>query len=390
LVSGLFAEEENDIPDDIDAAVDEAAGPEAADVNPRANPDLLGHEAAEKALLADFNAGRMPHAIVLAGPAGIGKATFAYRIARFLFTQGGEQAAGLFGEPEKPTSLYVPPTNPVFPRIISGGHYDLVVIEREFDEKKGRLKNDISIEAVRKIHPFLQKTAAEGGWRVVIVDSAEYLNTSSQNALLKILEEPPEKTLLILTTSQPGIFLPTIRSRCRMIHLTALPEATVGTLLEKFAPAITPGDKAAISRYAEGSIGRALQFYNDKGVDLYKILLALVAPLPQLDLVKVHDLAEKIGRVEQSYETAREILTNWCERMARLQARGLPLTDVLPGDAAVFQRLMDSFPPRHFLNTWEKLAQLFLQAEYANLDKRQALITAFQMLQNPDQTGLNV
>lgn len=393
MASGLFAEEDDipaDIDSDMDAAAADQAAPEAVDVTPRSNPDLLGHEAVEKALLADFNAGRLPHAIVLAGPAGIGKATLAYRLARFLFTQGGEAAAGLFGEPEKPASLYVAPSNPVFPRIVSGGHYDLVVIEREFDEKRGRLKNDISAESVRKINPFLHKTAGEGGWRVVIVDSAEYLNITSQNALLKILEEPPEKTVLILTTSQPGSFLPTIRSRCRMIHMNALPEETVAALLEKFVPAISPGDRATVSRYAEGSIGRALQFYRDNGIELYKTLLALVTPLPQLDIVKVHDLAEKIGRVEQSYETAREILTNWCERLARLQARQLPLTDILPGDAAIFQRLMDHYPPRHFLQTWEKISQLFLQAEYANLDKRQALITAFLMLQNPDQAGLNL
>jgi len=384
----LFADEDDDIPLDIEADVDDAAPPEALELTPRTNPDLLGHEAAEKAILADFNAGRMPHALIIAGPAGIGKATFAYRIARFLFANGGEQEAGLFGEPEKPTSLATPASHPIFSRVASGGHADFAVIEREYDDKRDRLKNDISIEAVRKIHPFLQKTAAEGGWRVVIVDSAEYLNHSSQNALLKILEEPPKKTVLILTTSQPGTFLPTIRSRCRMIHLEPLPEATVGALLEKFVPAISPADKVVVSRYAEGSIGRALQFYQDKGIDLYKTVLALVTNLPQMDLVKVHDLAEKIGRVEKSYESAREIMTNWCERIARLQARGLAIPDILPGDGAIFTRLTEQYPQRHFLNTWEKMAQMFLQAEYANLDKRQALISAFLMMQNPDHAAI--
>ncbi|MDE1152203.1 MAG: DNA polymerase III subunit delta' [Micavibrio sp.] len=386
----LFADEDDDIPLDIEADVDDAAPPEALDVSPRTNPELLGHEAAEKAILADFNAGRMPHALILAGPSGIGKATFAYRIARFLFTNGGDQDAGLFGEPEKPSTLATPAAHPVFSRVASGGHSDFAVIEREYDDKKDRLKNDISIEAVRKIHPFLQKTAAEGGWRVVIVDSAEYLNHSSQNALLKILEEPPKKTVLILTTSQPGTFLPTIRSRCRMIYLDPLPENIVGTLLEKYAPAISPADKMAVSRYAEGSIGCALRFYQEKGIDLYRTILALIGNLPQLDVVKVHDLADKIGRVEQSYETAREIMTGWCERIARLQARGLAIPDILPGDGAIFTRLTEQYPPRHFLTTWEKMSQLFLQAEYSNLDKRQALIGAFLMLQNPDHAAISV
>ncbi len=384
----LFAEEEEENLDALAAEIDDVADESAADISPRNNPDLLGHEAAEQSLLNDFNAGRMPHALIIAGPTGIGKATFAYRIARFLFANGGDQEAGLFGEPEKPSTLGLPPTHPIFARVASGGHYDLVVIEREMDEKKGRLKNDISIESVRKIHPFLHKTAAEGGWRVVIVDSAEYLNHSSQNALLKILEEPPKKTLLILTTSQPGTFLPTIRSRCRMMHLDQLPDATVGTLLEKFAPGISAGDKIAVSRYAEGSIGRALQFYQGKGVDLYRTVLDLVSSLPQLDLVKVHGLADKIAFVELSYEAAREIMTGWCERLARLQARGLPITDVMSGDAEIFKKLAAQYPPRHFLNTWEKMSQLFLATEISNLDKRQALIGAFLMMQNPDHAGL--
>jgi len=93
-----------------------------------------------------------------------------------------------------------PSKHSVFHRVASSGHADLMTVEREFDEKKGRLKNDISVESVRRIHPFVRMTAAEGGWRVVIVDGAEYLNASSQNALLKVLEEPPKKTVLILTT----------------------------------------------------------------------------------------------------------------------------------------------------------------------------------------------
>ena len=384
----LFAEEEEENLDALADEIDEAVDGDAADISPRNNPDLIGHEAAEKNLLADFNAGRMPHALILAGPAGIGKATFAYRIASFLFANGGEQEAGLFGEPEKPSTLAIPASHPVFARVSSGGHYDLVVIEREMDEKKGRLKNDISIDSVRKIHPFLHKTAAEGGWRVVIVDSAEYLNHASQNALLKILEEPPKKTLLILTTSQPGTFLPTIRSRCRMVQLDPLSDATVGTLLDKFASGISAGDKIAVSRYAEGSIGRALQFYQGKGVDLYRSILDLIANLPQLDIVKVHALTDKIAFVEQAYEAAQEIMTGWCERLARLQARGLPITDVMSGDAAIFNKLAAHYPPRHFLNTWEKMSQLFLATEISNLDKRQALIGAFLMLQNPDHAGL--
>lgn len=391
----LFAEDENENTfDDVDveSMVDAASPAVAEELTPRTNPDCLGHEDIEKMILADFTAGRMPHAIVLSGAAGIGKATFAYRLARFLLAQSEDARASLFGDAAPPENLYVAPENPVFRRVASGGHADLMTVEREFDEKRGRLKNDISVESVRRIHPFLRKTAAEGGWRVVIVDSAEHLNANSQNALLKILEEPPKKTVLILTTAQPGGFLPTIRSRCRMVPMENLSDDVMNTLLDKCAPGLAPAQKSMLVTLAEGSLGRALQFHEDGGIALYQDLLQAAATLPDLDLVMVHDLADKFGKfgAERSFATARDILTGWCERITRLQARGLPLTDVLPGDAEVFQRLAATYPPQHFLDTWEKLTRLFYQTDVYNLDKRQALITSFLMLQNPDHPGLNI
>jgi DNA polymerase III subunit delta' len=342
--------------------------------------------------LQDYLAGRLPHAIILAGPPGIGKATLAFRLARFLLSQTEEQGGGLFGDVAPPASLRVAPEHSVFKRVAASGHADLVTVEREFDEKKGRLKNDISVESVRRIHPFLRMTAAEGGWRVVIVDSAEYLNTSSQNALLKILEEPPTKTVLILTTSQPGSFLPTIRSRCRMIHMEPLPEKTVSMLLDRRIPGLDAEEKAILSRMAQGSIGRALQFFQDDGVALYKQLLAVASTMPNLDMVMVHDMAEKLGKwgAEQSYTVATDIIAGWCERQARASARGTPLTDIVPGDAAVFKKIGAQYPQDHFFRAWEKITQLVLQTDIYNLDKRQAIIGAFLALNRPDYQGLNI
>lgn len=393
----LFADEEDDFggeADDVGALVDAAAPAEAEEVSPRSNAECIGHEAVEKAVLADFNAGRMPHALILAGAPGIGKATMAYRLARFLLSQGAAADAGssLFGDAAAPESLYVAPDHPVFRRVLSGGHADLLTVEREFDEKRGRLKNDISVESVRRIHPFLRKTAAEGGWRVVIVDSAEHLNQSSQNALLKILEEPPKKTVLILTTAQPGGFLPTIRSRCRMVPMQPLGDSPMSALLDRFAPGLAPSQKAMLIKLSEGSIGRALQFHEDNGISLYQDLLKAASTLPDLDMLLVHDLAEKFGKfgAERMFDTACDIMTGWCARLTRLQARGLPIIDVLPGDSEVFQRLAAIYPPQHFMDTWEKLTRLFAQVDSYNLDKRQAIIASFQMLQNPNHPGLAI
>jgi DNA polymerase III subunit delta' len=395
-MAGLFDDDEiadefttDDLMDEAEAEVDAA---EPVDLTPRTNPDLKGHEAAEAALLSDYNAGRMPHAIILAGPEGIGKATMAFRIARFLLAQDESAGGGLFGEPEKPSSLYIAPDHPVFRRVASGGHADLLVVEREFDEKKGKLKNDISVDNVRRVHPFLRKTAAEDGWRAVIVDGAESLNANSQNALLKILEEPPSKTILILTTSQPGLFLPTIRSRCRTLRLEPLEAQVVSGLMDMFAPQVKGDEKETVLRLSKGSIGAALRYVENKGAELSRDLLGIAAMLPEMDIVKLHDLADKLGRngAEDSFETARNIMTGWCANQVRASARGVPVAGVLPQEQEIFRRLSQVYPATHFMDAWEKMEVLFSQTEQSNLDRRQAIIGAFLTLQRPGHSGISL
>src|SRR5471032_3178647 len=164
---------------------------------PRANPELIGQEAAEAELLRSFASGRLPHAWLISGPGGIGKATLAFRFARYLFS-----------DRERTDSLAVADTMPVFRRVASSGHADLLTVERQFDEDKGRYKKDIAVDDVRKIAPFLHLTAAEGGWRVVVLDGADGMNRAGQNAVLKILEEPPTGALLMLLTERPSALLP--------------------------------------------------------------------------------------------------------------------------------------------------------------------------------------
>ena len=375
---------DDDKTDDIGKDVDDAVSAVPVEVAPRANPDFFGHEDIEKSLLQDCLTGRLPHALVLAGSPGIGKATLAFRLVRFLFSGGADQQeAGLFGEEPPPVSLHVAPEHPVFRRVASSGHADLLTVEREFDEKKGRFKNDISVDAVRRIHPFVRMTAAEGSWRAVIVDGAEYLNASSKNALLKVLEEPPKKTVLILTTSQPGSLLPTIRSRCRMVFMEPLPEKTVGDLLDKRVQGLDADEKVLLSRLSQGSIGKALRFYQEDGIALYHQLLDVVSTMPKLDMVMVHDLAEKLGKrgAEESYATATEIMIGWCGRQACAEARGLPPDDILPGDAGTFQNIGGLHSPGYFFRVWEKISQIVLQTKISNLDKRLTIINAFLALQ---------
>ena len=192
------------------------AGPPVAN----ANSILLGQAEAEASFLTAFNSGKLPHAWLICGPSGIGKATLAHRITRFVLTHGGPVAEGpgLFGDAlpaVEPTSLATDLESPICRRIIAGGHADFLHIQRSEDEKTGKLRKEITVNEVRAVGSFLSKTPAEGGWRVVVIDSADEMNANAANAVLKVLEEPPKRALLLLVSHNPGRLLPTIRSRCR-------------------------------------------------------------------------------------------------------------------------------------------------------------------------------
>src|SRR4051794_21170102 len=217
---------------------------------PRENPDLFGHEEAERTFEGAIAGGRLHHAWLITGKEGIGKATLAYRLARRLLTQQGD-----------PND----PGNPAFRRVAKATHADLLTVEREWDEKRKRHRTEIVVDDARDIAGFLRLTPAEGGWRVVVVDGAEHLNRNAANALLKVLEEPPARAILLLTCAAPGRLLPTIRSRCRRMPLRPLGPADMGLVLAKMLPG---EDAANLVGIAGGSPGRAMLLAAEGGIAL--------------------------------------------------------------------------------------------------------------------------
>ncbi|MEQ8195691.1 MAG: DNA polymerase III subunit delta' [Rhodospirillales bacterium] len=361
---------------------------------PRANPDLLGHERAERLLRDAFDAGRLAHAWLLCGPRGIGKATLAYRFARYVLAASSrarspQSQAGLFGD-AAPAALdtdllHVPEDHPVFQRVAGGGHADLLGIERRLDDKGEKRRAEIVVDDVRPIAHFLSLTAAEGGWRVIVVDTADDMNRSAANALLKVLEEPPSKALLLLVSNNPGRLLPTIRSRCRRLMLSALEADVLQTLLRRYHPDLAPDEVAALTRLAEGSIGRALDLAAEGGVVLYREFIGLVSGLPDLDIKGLHAFGDKLTRSGQdaAFRTFAELAQGWMQRlMVRMARRGGSAGEAIGAEEGALQeRLIAHGHLGAWLAAWDHADHILGRAETAYLDKKQVALSLFHALE---------
>jgi DNA polymerase III subunit delta' len=337
---------------------------------PRANPDLVGHETTEGELRRLAEAGRLPHAILLCGPRGIGKATLAFRLARFLLAGGGAGENGLATDP----------ASGVFRRVAAGGHADLLTVERAYDPRRRRLRSEIVVEDAREITQFFRLTAAEGGWRIVVVDGAEEMNRSAANALLKILEEPPRQALLLLVSHSAGLLLPTIRSRCRRFPLAPLPQPVVLQLVERYRPYLAKPEAVALAALAEGSIGRALELADCDGLALYRSMIELLSQTPRIDVIPLHAFADQFARADagDAYRTGAELLSQFLARTAAAAARRqLVAEETVTGERRAMQHLAARADPARWAALRENIEQRFTATDDLNLDRKQTMLGAF-------------
>ena len=328
---------------------------------PRANPLLLGQSEAEATVLDAIEAGRMHHAWLITGPEGVGKATLAYRFARRLLAGRAAEA-----------SLALPPDSPVFRRVAARSHADLLTIERVMNEKTKRMKTQIAVEDVRKINGFMSLTPAEGGWRVVVVDGAEDLNPASANALLKILEEPPPRAILLLVCSAPGRLLPTIRSRCRRLRLSPLDDADMGRLLSAYLPVLDTEERGRLIAMSDGSPGRALMLAEDEGLKIAILVDKLLSDLPAIPASRGYEIADFLGRSETGFTTFMDLMRAGIASAVRESVRGRADPEQ--------QRIVALRPLDAWGALWQSLTRLQDETERFALDKRQAIVAGVGML----------
>jgi DNA polymerase-3 subunit delta' len=355
---------------------------------------LIGHEPAERAFLNALEAGRMPHAWLVTGPKGVGKATLAFRMARALLAAPAEptaEAGGLFGDaPKAAATLDMETGHPVFRRLAELAHSDLRLLRRSLNDK-GKLRSEIVIEDVRAAIDFLRLTPAEGAWRVLIVDAADDLNRNAANALLKILEEPRPRTVLILVSHAPGRLLPTIRSRCRRLTLSPLPETVMEAELNARAPDLAGEDLRLVAALAEGSLGQALTLVESDALNLFREIAGLLVRWPNADTAALHKLADRLGGrgAEREFEQGAELLEWIGARFLRNAALGGSVApERFPGEAELTRKWLGAAGLDRWLELWEKVERLFARVLSVNLDRRQAWLTAWLALQTVEAGSL--
>lgn len=345
--------------------------------HPRHAPALYGQGAAEAAFLAAFAGGRLHHGWLITGPRGVGKATLAWRIARFLLAAPDPAAPALFAPPAPPATLEVDPTNPVARRVAALTEGRLKLIRRSPDERGERLRAVIAAEDVRDLARFFGLSAADGGRRVVIVDAADEMNAAAANALLKLLEEPPPGAVLLLVSHQPAALLPTIRSRCRELRCAPLGPDDLARALAGAGLEVPAGQAAALAELAGGSAGAAAGLIAAGGLELYRRLVALLEGLPRLDRPGAIALAEQAaGRgAEARFDLTLRLIETFLARLARTGAGRPPAAEAAPGEAALMARLApDAAAARGWAEAQQGLSARIRQGRGVNLDPAALLL----------------
>ena len=317
--------------------------------HPREVFDYLGDGAPERAFLSAMTRGRLHHAWLLTGPEGIGKATFAYRVARRLLGARSAPALGLLG---------AGPDDPVSRQIIARAHPDLLALQR--DPEDGKTRRGIPVDEARGLPDFFSKSPATAPYRVAIIDTADDLNVNAANAVLKTLEEPPERGVLLLISHAPGALLPTIRSRCRQLRFSP-PEAGAAAAWVAEKAEVSLVDAGRLLQMARHSPGQAWRLADQGALDVDHAAGEVMDHLPKMDDTAMLKLADSF----RGPAGAARFNLFFDRLAARIHALALSLD-------------RDRAAP--WADIWSEIVDLPRQAEAVNLDRADVLYTALARL----------
>lgn len=320
--------------------------------HPRDTAQLIGHASSEHMFLDAFNAGKLHHAWLITGPRGVGKATLAWRMARFLLATPASDG-GMFDAPA-PDSLGISPDHPIARRMAAGSESRAALIRPLYDGKKNRLSAIIDVEQIRDLKANFNLKATDGGRRTVVVDSIDEMNPNAANAFLKLLEEPPAEVTFFLISHRPSGLLPTIRSRCRELRIGPLSPNDLSDALTAAGGEVDPADRVALAELAGGSVGAAFELTNLNGLALYQSLVDLLSGLPNMSRAKLQTICDLGKGNEAQFDMIVTLIDLFLARMARAGSLGGLAPDAAKGEGDLIARLA---PSADAALVWANLAQ---------------------------------
>lgn len=322
-------------------------------LHPRDVYDAQGLEGPEGAFRDAMERGRLHHAWLLTGPEGVGKATFAYRMARRLLGAAADPSLGLLGSKID---------DPVSRQVAARSHPDLMVLELATDD--GKPRKSIPVDEARRLPEFFAQSPASSPYRVAIIDAVDDLNVNAANAVLKTLEEPPARGVLLLVSHAPGKLLPTIRSRCRRLAFPPLGVDQAAAILEERAG--LPADEAGrLARMSKGAPGLALRLAAAGALEVEAAALEILRTLPRTDDAALLALADKF-RGPEGQERFQLLFARLAE-----QVHAMATSQALAGEGQGLDR---------WARAWEVLNRLPIEAEALNLDRADAFFTVMKEL----------
>ena len=334
---------------------------------PRFAPALIGQAAAEAEMLGAYRSGRLAHAWLIAGPEGIGKATLAWAFARFVLAYPDPASP----EVARAADLSVPDQHPVARQLAALSHPDFVVVRRGWNSKPKSFYSEIRVDDVREGQGVFRLAASSGGWRVALIDAADDLNRAGANALLKTIEEPPARALVLIVAHRPGRLPPTIRSRCRRLTLDPLSPPDIEAIVRgqgapwSEAPATKIAEAAA---RADGSAREALRRLDSQGESAGAMIEAVIGKLPGIDWRAALKLGDRFAGAAGAEVHERFLLAVYDWLAVRARAATEP--DRLEAVAELWDKTRRSARDVEALNIDRKTHALALLQEIAERARR--------------------
>ena len=334
--------------------------------HPRFTKHLYGQSAAEDVFLSAVRSQRILHAWLVSGPRGCGKATLAWRICKFLMVRAHKIHHG--EENGNPSSLDVDPEHPVARRIKALTEPSLSLVRRPYDADRKRIKTQITVTEIRQLGDQFALSPADGQPLIAIIDAADDMNNFAANALLKLLEEPPDHAFMFLISHSPDQLLPTIRSRCGFLHCQPLDRENLTRAVEGAGFSLGE-DAEATSELAGGSAGMAIQLQANEGLEIYRNLISIAKMMPNLAWHKAFKFASDcaIRGSEIQYNTSLMSILMLVSRITKVSV-GLDLGQAVEGEQECLSRLSKLATPQRWTELQLRLSEQSEHAKQVNLD----------------------